>query len=149
MLHRSIHRSFLTVAAFVAALALSGQMLAAPPALGQEQTFDGPRQGKGIANKTIGVIDLGPEIEGMEGRNFRMRYWTVEPGGVVPVHSHKGRPAMIYFLEGEIIQHRSDRDEPEVFGPGDVSVEAMGVTHWWENKGEITVKMIAIDIVKQ
>lgn len=115
----------------------------------EARPFEGPTQGVGIANKTIGLIDLGPEIEGMEDYNFRMRFWTVEPGGVVPVHSHEGRPAFIYFLKGEIIQTRSDRDEPEVFGPGMVSVENLGVRHYWENKGTETVEMIAVDIVRK
>ncbi|MBX2853397.1 MAG: hypothetical protein KTR21_00320 [Rhodobacteraceae bacterium] len=119
MFQRANRPSLLRIGALGAAIALSS-MTVFSVAQAQEQKFDGPRQGKGIANKTIGLIDLGPEIEGMEGRSFRMRHWTVEPGGIVPAHSHAGRPAMIYFLEGEIIQHRSDHDEPEVFSPGDV-----------------------------
>ena len=113
-----------------------------------DEAFTGPRQGKGIANKEIGSIDLATEIPGMEGRRLRMRYWTVEPGGVVPLHSHANRPAMIYFLEGEIIQHRDDKPEPELYRPGEVSIENNGVRHWWENKGDRTVKMIAVDIVQ-
>ncbi len=111
--------------------------------------FDGPRQGQGLNAETIGAIDLGPEIEGMDGRTLRLRHWTVEPGGIVPVHSHTNRPAMIYFLEGELIEHRSDTTEPKLHGPGSVSIEALGVAHWWENQGDVPVKMIAVDIFQE
>ena len=139
-------------AVFVLALAATAGLAieaVTAPAAATDDGFTGPKQGKGIANTEIGSIDLADEIPGMEGRHLRMRYWTVEPGGIVPLHSHANRPAMIYFLEGEIVQHRNDKPNPETYGPGDVSLESDGVVHWWENKGDVTVKMIAVDIVQR
>lgn len=111
-----------------------------------QDDFTGPTQGKGLSNETIGEIDLGPEIPGMDGRFMRLRYWEIQPGGIVPVHSHANRPSMIYVLEGEIIEHRSDDDEPHVYKAGEVSVEAEGVKHWWENKSDSVVKLLGYDI---
>jgi hypothetical protein len=37
---------------------------------------------KGVTVKLLAAVDLGPEIEGMEGRQLRMRMVTIEPGGV-------------------------------------------------------------------
>ncbi len=37
---------------------------------------------KGVAVKMLTTIDLGPEIEGMAGRQLRMRMVTIAPGGV-------------------------------------------------------------------
>jgi hypothetical protein len=39
---------------------------------------------------TWATLDLAPEIEGMSGRQLRMRMVTFEPGGVLsPIHDHK------------------------------------------------------------
>ena len=37
---------------------------------------------KGVSVKLLTTVDLGPEIEGMAGRELRMRMVTIEPGGV-------------------------------------------------------------------
>jgi hypothetical protein len=48
---------------------------------------------KGVAAELLAKVDLGPEIEGMAGRQLRMRMVTIEPGGVFgPIHDHKDRP---------------------------------------------------------
>ena len=49
-------------------------------------------ENKGVTVKQLAAIDLGPEIEGMAGRQLRMRMVTIEPGGVIgPVHNHIDR----------------------------------------------------------
>ena len=35
---------------------------------------------KGVSVKLLATVDLGPEIEGMAGRQLRMRMVTIEPG---------------------------------------------------------------------
>ena len=40
---------------------------------------------RGITTELLGTVDLGPEIEGMEGRQMRLRMVTMEPGGVYGV----------------------------------------------------------------
>ena len=63
---------------------------------------------KGITVKHLGTVDLGPEIEGMTGRQLRMRMVTFEPGGVFgPMHDHKDRPGIVYILPGN--DHRPSR----------------------------------------
>ena len=45
---------------------------------------------KGVTVKLLSALDLGPEIEGMAGRQLRMRMVTIEPGGVFgPIHDHR------------------------------------------------------------
>jgi hypothetical protein len=52
---------------------------------------------KGVTVKLLATVDLGPEIEGMAGRQLRMRMVTIEPGGVFgPIHDHKDRPGTVY-----------------------------------------------------
>ncbi len=36
---------------------------------------------KGVTVKLLAALDLGPEIEGMTGRQLRMRMVAIEPGG--------------------------------------------------------------------
>ena len=53
---------------------------------------------KGVTARLLAAADLGPEIEGMAGRQLRMRMVTIEPGGVFgPIHDHKGRPGTVYI----------------------------------------------------
>lgn len=62
----------------------------------------------GVTVKQLAAVDLGPEIEGMAGRQLRMRLVTIEPGGVLgPSHSHIDRPGMVYILGGT--NHRPPR----------------------------------------
>jgi quercetin dioxygenase-like cupin family protein len=116
------------------------------PSKASAAEFKGPTKPKGISAKSLGEADLTGELPGLENRNLRARLWTMEPGGIVPVHSHVDRPAYVYVLEGEVTEHRSDDDKPHVFGAGALSVEAGGVVHWWENTGGTTVKLIAVDL---
>ena len=62
---------------------------------------------RGVTVQQLGAVDLGAELEGMEGRELRMRLFTIEPGGVLgPVHDHRDRPGMVYILQGTITDHR-------------------------------------------
>ncbi|NUO55686.1 MAG: cupin, partial [Hamadaea sp.] len=35
----------------------------------------------GVSVELLATVDLGPEIEGLAGRQLRMRMVTIEPGG--------------------------------------------------------------------
>ena len=71
----------------------------------------------GVTVKLLSTVDLGPEIEGMEGRQLRMRMVTIEPGGVFgPIHNHKDRPGTVYILQGTITDHRNGVATD--YGPG-------------------------------
>ncbi len=53
---------------------------------------------KGVTENLLTTVDLGPEIEGMAGRQIRMRMVTIEPGGVFgPIHDHKERLGAVYL----------------------------------------------------
>ncbi len=117
------------------------------PASAHASDFDGPRKPVGISAVTLGAADLTGELEGLDARQLRARLWTMEPDGIVPVHTHVDRPAYVYVLEGEVTEHRSDDDKPHVYKAGDLSIEAGGVVHWWKNTGGTPVKLLAIDIL--
>jgi quercetin dioxygenase-like cupin family protein len=105
-------------------------------------------QTKGVTVELLTAVDLGLEIEGMTGRQFRMRLVTFEPGGVFgPLHDHKDRPGLVYILQGTITDHR-DGVATE-YGPGVGWPEDRNTLHWLENRGTIPAVEISVDIVKQ
>src|SRR5439155_8655910 len=89
---------------------------------------------KGVTAELLATVDLGPEIEGMAGRQLRMRMFTFEPGAVFgPIHDHRGRPGIVYILQGSITDHRDGVATD--YGPGVGWPEDRNTKHWLENRG--------------
>ncbi len=102
---------------------------------------------KGVAVELLATIDLGPEIQGMEGRQLRMRMVTIEPGGVFgPIHDHKDRPGTVYVLQGTITDHREGIATD--YGPGVGWPEDRNTLHWLENRGIVAALEISVDVVR-
>ena len=102
---------------------------------------------QGVTVTLLASIDLGPEIEGMTGRQLRMRRVTIEPGGVFgPVHNHIDRPGTVYILQGTITDHRNGIATDYGQGPG--WPEDRDTTHWLENRGAVPAVEISVDIVR-
>ena len=106
-----------------------------------------PTETKGVTVTVLAAVDLGPEIPGMQGRQLRLRIVTLEPGGVLGVHSHKDRPGTVYVLKGMVTVHRGD--VVKTYIAGDSWAEDRNVTHWIENKEIIPAVLITTDIFKQ
>ena len=54
----------------------------------------------GVTDVTLGAIDLEKQPAKIRDRELRFRKLTIEPGGIVPWHSHDDRPALIYRAAG-------------------------------------------------
>ena len=100
----------------------------------------------GVTDTTLGSIDLGKEQAKIAGRELRFRKLVIEPGGVVPWHSHDDRPALIYVAEGEIYEYASNCAAPIVYKAGEIRAETYGTSHWWKNLGEKTVVLFVGDV---
>src|SRR5512146_137978 len=112
--------------------------------MGNEQA---PSEPKGVTVKILSTVDLGAEIEGMAGRQLRLRLVTIEPGGVIgPIHDHIDRPGIVYILQGTITDHR-DGVATE-YGPGLGWPEDRNTLHWVENRGTTPAVEISVDIVR-
>lgn len=111
------------------------------------QSAQAPPENRGVTDKLLSVVDLGPEIEGMAGRRLRMRLITIEPGGATALHNHKDRPGTVYILQGKITDHR-DGVATE-YGPGVGWPENKATTHWIQNEGTIPAVEISVDILEQ
>jgi quercetin dioxygenase-like cupin family protein len=87
---------------------------------------------KSVAAELLATVDLA-EIEGMAGRELRMRMFTFEPGAVSgPIHDHKGRPGIVYVLQGTITDHRDGVATD--YGPGVGWPEDRNTNHWLETE---------------
>ena len=113
-------------------------------AVGQQSP---PQENKGITVTKATTMDLGPEIDGMQGRQLRLRVIKADPGGVFGLHTHKDRPAVAYVLQGSITEYREGGYAKE-FSEGDAWSEGKDVTHWAENKGTTPVVLVVADIMK-
>lgn len=103
---------------------------------------------KGVSVEVLATVDLDGEIEGMEGRQLRMRMVTIGPGGVFgPLHNHVGRPGTVYILQGTITDHRDGQTRE--YGPGVGWPEDRNTSHWLENRGEVPAVEISVDIVNK
>ncbi len=103
---------------------------------------------KGVTVELLATLDLGREIEGMAGRQLRMRMVTIEPGGIFgPLHDHKDRPGMVYVLQGTITDHRDGMTKD--YGPGVGWPEDKDTLHWLENRGTTPAVEISFDIVRE
>lgn len=101
---------------------------------------------KDVTDNVIGAIDLGQGYN-IAGKTMRLRKLVVQPGGLVPNHSHNERPANIYVVDGAITEYRSTCSVPIEHKAGDVAVESGNLSHWWRNNGNVAATLISADIV--
>ena len=101
---------------------------------------------KDVTDTVLASVDLSKEMIAANDHQFRMRRLVIQPGGIVPWHSHADRPALIYVVQGEITEYASTCAVPILHKAGDVSVDA-GRAHWWKNTGKKTVVLISSDIL--
>lgn len=132
--------------ALAAAAALAGECPAdkrVPDGRGQAM---GPTQPQGVTDVVRAMTDLSREPLALQGRSFRLRQLDIQPGGIVPWHSHDHRPAMIYTVSGEVTEYASSCAVPIVHRAGDVAPERNGTSHWWKNTGSTPAVLISVDL---
>ena len=101
----------------------------------------------GVVNTELASIDLAKENVKLDQRRLRLRQMTIAPGGIVPMHSHEDRPALIMVNSGEIYEYNSKCSVPILHKAGEVAREFMGTKHWWKNTGSQAVNLTIGDIV--
>ena len=132
----------LPVFTFVLVLVLSWT----PEVANSQQTA--PKKSVGTKSTKKQVIELGPEIAGMEGRQLRMRVNTIEPGGHSRIHSHKNRPAVAYILQGANTVTYKD-GTVKVLRAGDTAFANRDTVHWSRNDGKEPLIFIVVDIYQE
>jgi quercetin dioxygenase-like cupin family protein len=142
----------LTAAAVAGSIQLAvsaGAQAADCPAdkVGTDVTKPGPMKPSGVTDTVISSIDLAPMGSGLAGRKMRMRKLVVQPGGIVPWHSHEARPANIYIISGSITEYRNSCSVPIEHNAGDVTAEFGPIAHWWKNNTKHPTVLISADLL--
>ena len=144
MMKTMIKGSPLAIAAAFA-IASPAQAAGLCPKPGAMTLSNAPTMPKGVTDTIIGSVDLANEI-GVDGRMLRTRRLVIQPGGIVPVHSHKDRPALIYTVSGAITEYSSACAVPINHKAGDISREADGLSHYWINHGKVPAVVLSSDV---
>jgi len=145
-------KRFAIAAAVVAALGLAASAAFAGVCPADKRVADGQGQkpGPSVPSGVTDVVrystDLSKEPIAIQGRQFRLRQLEMQPGGVVPWHSHNERPAMIYIVSGEVVEYASSCAVPITHRAGDVAPEKNGTSHWWKNTGSKPAVLISVDL---
>ena len=106
-----------------------------------------PVEAHGVTVGAPSILDLGPELDSLDGRQLRIRVITFQPGGAVPLHSHNGRPGIATVLQGTLTEHLEGKGVFER-QQGDRLIEDKYTVHWAENLTDQTVVVLAADIYK-
>ena len=106
-----------------------------------------PTAPAGVMEMELASIDLSQENVKLPERRLRFRHMEIQPGGVVPLHSHEDRPALIMVNQGQIFENSSKCTVPILHKANEISREFLGVKHWWKNEGTVVVVLTIADIV--
>jgi quercetin dioxygenase-like cupin family protein len=101
----------------------------------------------GVTEMELSSIDLAKESVNLPQRRLRYRHMEIAPGGVVPLHTHADRPALIMVNQGQIFEYSSQCTVPILHKAGEIGRESNGLRHWWKNEGNVTVVLTIADIV--
>jgi quercetin dioxygenase-like cupin family protein len=133
-----------TAFAGVAATAQAGECPADRVVVNSNRPIE--TQARGVTDNILARIDLAQEPAAVQDRQLRLRRLVVEPGGVVPWHSHGNRPAIIYIVEGEINEYASTCAVPVLHRAGEATVERNPTQHWWRNNGSRPAVLLSADL---
>jgi quercetin dioxygenase-like cupin family protein len=107
----------------------------------------GAMKPKGVTDKVLSSIDLSTQGDAWKNRSLRLRKLVVQPGGVVPWHSHEARPANILVVSGSITEYSSNCKVPIEHKAGDATAEFGQLAHWWKNNGKKPAVLYSADIL--
>ena len=144
-------RLVLAAAAFAGAAALPGLAAAGECPAGKQiagATKPVTHAAKGVTDTVLAAIDVEQEPAAIADRKFRLRRLVIQPGGIVPWHSHGDRPAIIYIVQGQIYEHASNCAVPILHKAGEVATETHVTSHWWKNEGKETVVLLSADLLR-
>lgn len=120
----------------------AGQVVA--DGMGQKMN---PAKAVGVTDTVLSRIDLAKEPVALKEHALRLRRLVVQPGGIVPWHSHTDRPAIITILVGTITEYRSTCATPIVHHAGQTTVEVKNTSHWWRNNTRQPVVLLSADLL--
>jgi quercetin dioxygenase-like cupin family protein len=142
----AIAAAVIAVLGMAAGVAFAGECPANKRVADGQGQKPGPMAPSGVTDVVRYSTDLSKEPLALKGRQFRLRQLEMQPGGIVPWHSHNERPAMIYIVSGEVVEYASSCAMPITHKAGDVAAEKNGTSHWWKNTGSTPAVLISVDL---
>jgi len=136
---------FLAGASMLAATAASANGCPANE-MGKNALSNAPTKPVGVTDTVLEQIDLSKQMVKLDDHKLRIRRLEIQPGGIVPLHDHADRPALIYIVSGEITEFASDCKAGIVHKAGETSRDA-DLKHWWKNTSKKPVVLISADIL--
>ena len=147
----TFRRGLVAAAVLAGGIALAGSAFAgACPADKMRPDGSGEKMNatpaKDVSDVVLAQIDVAKEPAAVKDRLLRLRRLEIKPGGVVPWHSHGDRPAIIYIIQGEVVEYASTCAVPIVHRAGEAATETHTTAHWWKNTGSETVVLLSADL---
>lgn len=142
-LNKAASAAIIITGLFGASAAFAGECPAGK--MGTDVTKPGPMAPANVTDTVISTIDLA--AYGSAGHQLRMRRLVVQPGGIVPWHSHAERPANILVVSGAITEYRSTCATPITHKEGEVTSESGNLAHWWKNNTNKPTVLISADVL--
>lgn len=100
---------------------------------------------KGVNGVVIASVNLsGVNID----RVLRMRKVTIEPGGMLALHSHADRPSVSYVLKGVLVETFEDDTEPHELVMGQAYETHGARRHSLKNSGAESAIFLEVDLLK-
>jgi quercetin dioxygenase-like cupin family protein len=150
--NRSIWRRLAAAGAAAAAVSIAPLAASAGTCPAGKVVADGqgqkmnPARAKGVTDEVLTRLNLKDEPVMLQEHALRLRRLVIQPGGIVPWHSHTDRPAIIYIISGTVTEYRSTCATPIVHRAGESTAEVKGTSHWWKNTGRRTVVLLSSDL---
>jgi len=108
-------------------------------------TQQAPTENKGLKAAELRSADLSSEIDSVHQGKLRLRVLTLEPGGVVELHSHKDHPTVLHVIKGTLTSH--PQGKPEVVLRAGVGLaEGKDSNYWVQNTGSEPAEFLWLPI---
>ena len=100
----------------------------------------------GLQQEKLAVADLGPHFECMEGMVLKMTRFRMDPHFMGGKHNHRGRPGLLYVLDGSVVEHQNGATEYRA-GQGFVENTDINADHQIGNPGDSMATVIYVQII--
>jgi quercetin dioxygenase-like cupin family protein len=98
----------------------------------------------GLKAGELGSVDLSPETNSVQAHKLRLRLLTLEPGGVIELHS-QDRPTILHVIKGTLTSHLQGKPEM-VLRAGVGLAQGKGSDCWIQNTGNEPVEFIWLPV---
>lgn len=104
-----------------------------------------PTDNKSLKAAELRSADLSSKIDSIQGHQLRLRSLTLEPGGIVELHSHKDHPTILHVIKGTLTSHPQGKPEV-VLRAGVGFAESKDTNYWVQNTGSEPAEFIWLPV---